>query len=664
MKVSTSHLSLKRESLPRWLKWPGSRAVISTGVAIGGATLALALLIGVASVSLHSIVSALAPPGAVPDLTALVEGVHRAMASVLPEAGLQSAVCGSNSAQPLAALPMKLPESFCSTSEFGLSNFRMVLSESLPETTPPARLVIAFNGAFFLEVAGLFGVICFGFMQGLLAFYTRRLDRQKSLELDAAIGQITEQVAHDIRSPLTALENATKDMAMLPEDNRVMIRSAVERIRDTANSLTVPIIDEINPSAYRMSRNHSSNGKEGTGVYLISSLIDVLVSEKRIQFRTRPEIQIESQIDQSSYGLFANIDPKKFGRMFSNLVNNAVEAIEKSGSVKITLNPTPGNELLLVIEDNGKGISEKILPKLGTRGFSHGKIGSGLGIFGAREIVESWSGKLDIESTVGVGTRILIRLPRADSPPWFVPQIILRPETTVVVLDDDNSIHHLWDSRLREAKGGEQIQITHFSSGREFSKWFEDQARESAGPKSCLYLFDYELLGEEGTGLDWIRRSGITEQAILVTSRYDETSVRSQCAELKIRMIPKGLAGWVPLVVEAGASPVHYYAVLIDDQKSIQLMWKIGADQSGKKILIFPNVSSFLEKAAEINTGTTIYIDSDLGGKVRGEVEAKKIHDLGFLDIYLTTGHSADQFDLEEYPWIRSVRGKTVPWQD
>jgi hypothetical protein len=64
-----------------------------------------------------------------------------------------------------------------------------------------------------------------------------------------------------------------------------------------------------------------------------------------------------------------------------------------------------------------------------------------------------------------------------------------------------------------------------------------------------LYLVDYELLRDTRTGLDVIEELGVANRSILVTSRYEDTTIRKRCEGLKIPLIPKGIAGFLPVFV-------------------------------------------------------------------------------------------------------------------
>ncbi|MFA6521932.1 MAG: ATP-binding protein, partial [Candidatus Gracilibacteria bacterium] len=228
---------------------------------------------------------------------------------------------------------------------------------------------------------------------------------RKSIEYEKAklMHQVSAQVAHDIRSPLAALDMAVKDTAQIPEEQRIIIRSAVSRIRDIANSLLEKHRNVAKTDS--ADANDSARGvAEPAGVYLLSSLIDPLITEKRLQFRSKIGVDIDAHLGSSSYGLFAKVQPTEFKRVLSNLINNSVEALDKNGSVILKLSCREG-KITITVRDTGKGVSPEVLAKLGTRGETHGKSGgSGLGLYHARTSLESWGGTLNISSELGKGT--------------------------------------------------------------------------------------------------------------------------------------------------------------------------------------------------------------------------------------------------------------------
>jgi signal transduction histidine kinase len=159
--------------------------------------------------------------------------------------------------------------------------------------------------------------------------------------------------------------------------------------------------------------------KEVTSTVLLSSLIEPLISEKRMQYRSRIGIEIHADLN-TSYGLFAEIESTEFKRVLSNLINNSAEAMEDQGTITLSVNESEEG-ILVSCSDNGKGIPKEVLEKLTQWGESHGKTeGSGIGLYHAKIAVEKWGGTLLIQSEVGRGTTVFISLPKASPPSWFV----------------------------------------------------------------------------------------------------------------------------------------------------------------------------------------------------------------------------------------------------
>lgn len=359
-------------------------------------------------------------------------------------------------------------------------------------------------------------------------------NREVQSARESALGELASQVAHDIRSPLAALGALEKDLAALPEDARLLARSAVGRIKDIANNLL---------AQYKMGMNKEDGGPshEEASPQLLSGLIEPLISEKRLQLRSRGGIQLDVAWDSDTYGLFANVEPTQFKRVISNLINNAAEAITDVGNITVSLELSD-RQALISIQDTGRGIPPEILLQLGAKGVTHDKVGgTGLGLYFAKSKIEGWGGELALQSVSGEGTTVVIKIPVIPHPRWFLPELVLTEKGSVVVMDDDESIHQTWRARFQALKVAEHgIEVLHFTNPDEFSVSRPDH----------LFLMDYEFVGHAENGIDLIQRLGIASSSVLVTSRYQEILSSSIFEKSCLRLIPKGLAAQVPIRIE------------------------------------------------------------------------------------------------------------------
>lgn len=470
-------------------------------------------------------------------------------------------------------------------------------------------------------------------------------DRKKLLELEkqTTFSNVAKQVAHDIRSPLAALAVESNSLKELPEERRVCIVRAIQRINDIANDLILKGTQD----------NLLVKDPQKSALHLISSLTESLVSEKRIQFRSHLDKEILFVLDSTSYGLFVTVDPKEYKRVLSNLIDNAIEAIEVQGIVSIRIE---GKEKIIKvsIHDNGKGIPEHLLKQLAQKGITYGKKqGLGLGLYHASQSVRSWGGSLDIHSTFGKETTATIRLPRQKAPDWFVPAIKIHPGDTIVILDDDQTIHQIWKERFRTF-AEQNLKVLHFLTYEEISKGL----KQLLPNRNIVYLFDYELLGQPVNGLQIIEEFKVKNNAILVTSHFENPEILNKCRPLNVKLIPKGMAGFVPIQLEKAEQGVD--CILIDNDEMMRTTWEQAAKVVGKKILTFESPKDFFNVMNRIDKQTTIYIDSDLSNKLRGEEVAQDIYKKGFEIVYLTTGVHPSEF--QPNPYLKGIIGKVPPF--
>jgi signal transduction histidine kinase len=514
-------------------------------------------------------------------------------------------------------------------------------------------------------------------IESSLKFYGNEIERLKNLEIKneslKVVNEIASQVAHDIRSPLAALEVIIGSTDQLPEEKRLIIRSAVGRINDIANNL-------LHKS--KKTNSTEDSNQSSLSIELISPIVDSIVSEKRTQFRERSLVDISINLDKA-YGLFSKINPAELKRVISNLINNAVEATDvgKPVEISVTVEPVDEQNLAVVIKDNGKGIPPHILLKLGERGVTYGKenstldstsgsaSGSGLGIYHAKQTIESLGGKLIIESDTAPiaprGSKISIILPLSETPNWFVQELVIYPDKVLVSLDDDISIHQIWSGRLQSLtpKGDKKVEHLIFSSGDEFLRTAPELIN-----RANLFLVDLELLGQQRTGLDIIEEISrvhpeILKKTILVTSRYEESHVRERCGRLGIRLIPKAMAGFVPIKLQE--SSCQFDAVLLDDDELVRMTWSVQAKKKNIKLKIYTYAHDLLRDLDQFDKTTTFYIDSNLGkdsdgNDVKGEIIGENLYKSGFTELFLCTGYEPEHFTHLKF--IKKVFSKTPPF--
>lgn len=374
--------------------------------------------------------------------------------------------------------------------------------------------------------------------QSLIVFHKKL----KTVLDQEIIIKISSQVAHDIRSPLSALNMMLGSIVDLPEEKRLIIRSATQRINDIANGL-IKYGKELS--------NKNNNVKLKNNIIepiMLVAIIDNIISEKRVQFRENINVDIQGNLN-NGYGIFVKINPSDFTRVISNLINNSVEASENSVNILIEIIEEEGYGIVKII-DNGKGIPENIINKLGQKGYSFGKqntdSGSGLGLYHAKETIENADGKIKISSKIGYGTTVEISLPVVNPPIWFLEKIIINKNDLILSLDDDQTIHQIWSEKIGTSHVfKDNLRHLKFTSISQFLIWYNSNNDEVK-----YYLVDYEFLGQSENGLNLIERLEINSNSILVTSRYDEVNVQKKAIALGVKILPKSLAAIVPIIYQ------------------------------------------------------------------------------------------------------------------
>lgn len=447
--------------------------------------------------------------------------------------------------------------------------------------------------------------------------------------------KIIKKLQHDLDSPMTSLEYFFSEaQKYLPEEIRYTGRQPFNRIQDIVRAL------KVNEEESILEENAT---KETVAIY---PLLKRIVSEKRYEFRNRNDVHIA--LEPTGYkDYFVSIRRSDFNRAISNIINNSIEAKRVDADIYIVIHTKViDGKVEIIISDNGKGIPKSSLKKVFDYGMSVNKDkGSGIGLSQAKEYIQSESGEIFIDSCLDQGTTLRISLKEMKAPNWYLEEIALSNES-VVVVDDDDSIHNVWKEKL--SKLG--FKTIHFKNVNDFEGWIKDKDKNEYS-----FLFDLELIGSEINGLDLISSHQLQDKSILVTSHFMDKNVQLNCNRLGVKMIPKESV--INLTVKRADKTIAKDIVLIDDDKFTHMNWKRSARQSGVNLHSFNSISEFLENATHFEADIPIYIDSDLGDGKRGEVLSEDIFKLGFNELYLATGSSPE--DINVPYWIKDVKGKS-----
>jgi amino acid adenylation domain-containing protein/thioester reductase-like protein len=490
-------------------------------------------------------------------------------------------------------------------------------------------------------------------------------ERQKfQLQQAKKIREITAQVSHDINSPLTSLKMLISHLNNVDEKPRVIIRNATNRIDDIANNLVIKY--------GKTGEIESAKSNTAIAPEIISCLISNILSEKRAQYSDQ-NISFELHIADDAQGLFAKVNHELFKRVMSNIVNNAVEAISKAEREQGCINVAIAKQddgVCIQIKDNGCGFPKEIHDKLGTEKVStKTEAGHGIGLSTAIQHFKAWGGDYIIDSKHNVGVTFTIRLPIAAAPQWFQGHLDVPVGATIVILDDDQSIHDVWDTRFKDYIG--KVTLKHFNNSEALL------SQSDPLPTNAIYLIDYELLGSKDTGIEVIKKLRDLDSAtfcsmFLVTSRYEDEKIKAACAELNIKLIPKNFAPYIPITITASATAANTANesptidittqpdyIFIDDDVNLVNAWKMDAAFKGVNLAAFTSIREFEKAKHQYRKDVPIYIDYVLGAD-DGVKYSKQLAQEGFNNIYLASGYNKSFF-TEPMPWLKAIVSKMPP---
>jgi len=224
----------------------------------------------------------------------------------------------------------------------------------------------------------------------------------------ASVGELAAGIAHEINNPVAIMVEEAGWIGDLLEEEEFKEGKNLDEFQRALKQIRTQGIrcKEITYKLLSFARNTDSTVQE---VYLNHLLEELLaISEQRARY-SNVTINTNFQGDLP----FLELSQSELQQVFLNLINNALDAMEKTGGTLEVSSKVEENHVVVRVEDDGPGIPKANLSRIFDPFFTTKQVGkgTGLGMSICYGIIKKMEGKIEVRSTVNVGTTFLVRIP-------------------------------------------------------------------------------------------------------------------------------------------------------------------------------------------------------------------------------------------------------------
>ncbi len=213
-----------------------------------------------------------------------------------------------------------------------------------------------------------------------------------------AFNQMSAFLVHDLKNVQAQLALITSN-ATQHRDNPEFVDDVFETVESATERLKKVLAQLRNKQAAPLTSKKAPSKRIDLG-----DIIDKVIAQRNVM---QPQVVIINKEE-----CLATIDDERFFSVMNHLIQNAQEATNDDGWVKVSLEQQQGR-ISIIVSDNGSGMSESFIKTRLFKPFdtTKGNAGMGIGVFEAKQFFESVAGSLTVESIEGQGTKMIICLP-------------------------------------------------------------------------------------------------------------------------------------------------------------------------------------------------------------------------------------------------------------
>ncbi|GKW46731.1 two-component system histidine kinase PnpS [Planococcus sp. NCCP-2050] len=273
-------------------------------------------------------------------------------------------------------------------------------------TEQAARDQLEFNQGIHTKNIDVYGAPVLGDHEQWLGIVIVSHDITELKRLEQVRKDFVANVSHELRTPVTSIKGFSETLIDGAHADEATLLSFLEIIHTESNRLEMLINDLLDLS--KVEQAGFQVNALPTDMEKVIKRAEEMVSRRIEEKNIKLDLQLEPVILQG--------DPDRLLQVMMNLLVNAITYSSSETTITVRLY-TKGKSALIEVEDQGIGIEASEIGRLFERFYrvdrarSRNSGGTGLGLSIVKHLIEAHHGKVEVESTVGVGTKFTVQLP-------------------------------------------------------------------------------------------------------------------------------------------------------------------------------------------------------------------------------------------------------------